>query len=217
MIGVLLFIITIGGLAAAVLLLGVSLVTGRARLGTLASRGVLIWIVVYAVALLESSVTSKERILARNEAKEFCGFYLDCHLRVAVSDVQTARSIADRKAMGNFYIVTLRVISDARNPSTKMRLLDPQVSVVDGFGNRFPRDVNAEAGLPSGGVDLGNDVTAKTPFEKEIVFDLPESATNPRLDIREGYAIDVAIEAILIGDEDSFLHKRTYLGLEGAR
>ena len=33
---------------------------------------------------------------------------------------------------------------------------------------------------------------------------------NPRLDIREGYGIDHAIEAVLVDDEDSVFHKRNY-------
>ncbi len=53
-------------------------------------------------------------------------------------------------------------------------------------------------------------------FEKEIVFDLPlDTKKNPRLDIREGSGIDHAIEAILVGDEDSLLHKRYYFSIFG--
>ena len=53
-------------------------------------------------------------------------------------------------------------------------------------------------------------------IESEIAFDLPPDAKNLRLDIREGYGIDHAIEAILVGDEDSLWHKRNYFGLGNA-
>jgi hypothetical protein len=33
------------------------------------------------------------------------------------------------------------------------------------------------------------------------------------LDVREGYLPDRFIERVLIGDEDSFLHQRTFLAL----
>lgn len=48
---------------------------------------------------------------------------------------------------------------------------------------------------------------------EEKVFDLPANVKNPRLDIKEGYGIDHAIEAVLIGDEDSVWHKRNYFAL----
>jgi hypothetical protein len=51
-------------------------------------------------------------------------------------------------------------------------------------------------------------------FEKEIVFDLPLDAKNPRLDLRDGRGIDNYLEAILIDDEDSIFHKRRYFKLE---
>jgi len=48
------------------------------------------------------------------------------------------------------------------------------------------------------------------------VFDLPIDARSPRLDIREGYGIDHVIEALLVDDEDSVLHKRSYFSLTEA-
>ncbi len=48
---------------------------------------------------------------------------------------------------------------------------------------------------------------------RKFVFDLPDDAENPRLDICESYGIDHAFELILIGDEDRVLHKRNYFKL----
>jgi len=50
-------------------------------------------------------------------------------------------------------------------------------------------------------------------FEKQIVFDLPAEAANPRRDIREGYGVDHVIEYFLIGDEDSMFHARNHFSL----
>ena len=52
-------------------------------------------------------------------------------------------------------------------------------------------------------------------LSKEVLVNpLPADVKNPRLDIREGYGVDHVIEAVLIGDEDSILHKRNYFKLD---
>ena len=71
------------------------------------------WAVVYTTMLLASSLTSDERVLDVAQDKKFCGFYLDCHMQVAVTGVDTVREIGLRRANGVFYVVTLRVSSDA--------------------------------------------------------------------------------------------------------
>jgi len=85
--------------------------------------------------------------------------------------------------------------------------------IVDQDGRGYTRDMLAEAQLPPQ-PDFERKISPAESFEKEIVFDLPTDAKNPRLYMREGYGIDHAIEALLIGDEDSIMHKRNYFKLQ---
>jgi hypothetical protein len=172
------------------------------------------WAALYVVALTASSLTSRERVLRMNEDKAFCGFYLDCHLQVAVKNVDTARAlgngVAPLRAGGMFYVVTLRVSSTAVR--ARMHLLDPQVVVRDAQGREHHRVPAAEAALAARGApaeSLTRDLGPEEEFLTTVVFDLPADAREPRLAVTEGIWADKLIELILIGDEDSFLHKRT--------
>lgn len=206
-------LMTIGGLAAAAILLVFAFVSDRSWLKKFVLGGVAIWFLFYGVLLLVMSLTSRETNLGNNEPKEFCGFYLDCHMHTEVTGVRTAKNIGDKTANGEFYIVNLKVFSDARNPAIALRLLKPQAVVMDENGATYARNDAAEQLLPTANLNLGADVKNDETIEKEIVFDLPEGIKNPRLDIREGYGVDHVIEAVLIGDEDSILHKRIYFKL----
>jgi hypothetical protein len=167
-----------------------------------------VWFVLYAVLLFGSSLSSEEKTLGLGEPKEFCGFYLDCHMHASVSDVRTAKTIGDKTAKGEFYIVTVKIFSDAKR--VDLGLLAPKLFVIDADGKAYPRAEDAENPEPP----LDKKIPAGGSFEKEIVFDLPADVKNPRLDVAEGIGIDKAIEAVLIGDEDSILHKRVRFGLE---
>jgi hypothetical protein len=172
--------------------------------------------VFYAASLLGCSLMSKPRTLALNEPKEFCGFYLDCHVHAKVTEVRRVKTIGEHTASGEFLIAKVKVFSDAKNTSIKLRLLEPQATIIDDSGAIYARNLDAESSLSTESGDLNRDVTTGQPFEKELVFDIPANAANPRLDIAEGYGIDKIIEAVLIDDEDSILHKRTFLSLSAA-
>ncbi len=64
--------------------------------------GVAIWFIFYAAMLFGFSYLSEEKLLALNEPKEYCGFYLDCHLHTSVTNVRTAKQIGNKSA--RFYI-----------------------------------------------------------------------------------------------------------------
>lgn len=208
--GVLLMLMTIGGILVAAVTLAVSLVLKKTWLRNFTISGVAIWFAFYAVMLFGFSFASAEKTLSMNEPKAFCGFYLDCHMHSEVTGVRTAKTIGDLAANGKFYIVNIKVFSDARNPAIAFRLLEPRAVVRDGSNGSHMREEEAEKLLPSANIDLGRDIRGRETIEKEIVFDLPAGANEPKLDIREGYGIDLVIEAVLIDDEDSILHKRSY-------
>lgn len=206
--GVLMLLMTICGLIAAVVLLVYAFWTNKDWLKSFVLGGVMIWLAGYAILLFAVSFFSEEKTLAFNEPKEFCGFYFDCHLHTAVTDVRKTKTLDGITANGEFYIVKVRVSSNA-NQAT-LHLVAPDFAVVDANGNRYKPDSNFENSNPN----WDQKVPAGGRFEKEIVFDLPADVKNPRLDVRGGYGIDHAIEAVLIGDEDSIGHKRNYLQIE---
>jgi len=207
-------LMTIAGVFIAAILLVVSIFTKRAWLAKFTVGGVAIWFVFYAVMLVGFSLMSTDKALAINEPKEYCGFYLDCHIHTVVTGVRREKTIGDKHADGIFYIVGLKVFSDARNPDIVFRLLEPKARIVDADGNKTSRDTDAESKLPTAAVRLDQDIRGRQTIEKEIVFDLPSDIQNPHLDIHEGYGIDRWIEAVLIDDEDSIFHRRNYFKLQ---
>jgi len=208
--GVLLMAMTIGGLLVAAILFAISVYTNTVWLRNFVFGGVAVWFAFYFVMLFGFSVASYEKNLALNEPKEFCGFYLDCHMHTAVTNVRRTTTIGNKTANGEFYIVKVKVFSDAKAATLGLATVDAHV--VDHAGHRYDRDTAAEANLPSQ-PDFEKPISPVENFEKEIVFDVPIDIRNPRLDVREGYGIDHVIEAVLIDDEDSVLHKRSYFSL----
>lgn len=211
--GVLLMLMTIAGLFAAVILLIAASLTKKAWLAKFTVGGVAVWFVFYAVMLLGYSFTSKQRVLGVGEAKEFCGFYLDCHMHVELTGVRTTDRIGGRAAKGKFYIVGIRVFSDAKNPTITSRLNEPRALIEVNDHTAIDRDLDAEGHLPTAAVDLGGEIKGSQTIDKEIVFDIPNDLPAPELHIAEGYGIDSAIEAVLVGDEDSIFHARTFFDL----
>jgi hypothetical protein len=210
--GVILMLMTIGGLIVAAILFAASVYTKRTWLRNFVFGGVAVWFVFYFAMLIGFSATSEEKDLSLNEPKAFCGFYLDCHMHTAVTDVRTAKNIGNKTAVGEFYIVKVKVFSDAK--AATLGLITVDAHVVDADDHKYTRDMDAEMDLGPQ-PEFGKQIRPQESFVKEIVFDLPVDVRQPRLDIKEGYGIDHAIEAVLVGDEDSILHKRTYFKLEG--
>jgi hypothetical protein len=158
------------------------------------------WAMVYAALLVGTSLTSRERELGLDENKKFCGFYLDCHMQVAVTRVDTARQVDSLTAAGVFYVVTLRVSSDA--VAARLRLLNPRLVLTDAQGHRY-EPVVADRD------SLSRLIGPEESFTTRVVFDVPDGAPTPRLDVTMGIWADRLIERFLIGDEDSVLHRRT--------
>ena len=207
-------LMTIGGVFIAAILLVISLWTKKIWLMNFVVGGVAIWFVFYAAMLLGFSCVSEEKMLGSNEPKEYCGFYLDCHLHTTVTDVRTAKQIGTEKAQGIFFIVKVKVSSDARNPNIAFRLIEPQAVAEDVGGRLYTRIAEAENQLPTANVQLDQEIKRMETIEKEIVFDLTEPSDTLKLLITEGYGVDKVIEAFLIDDEDSILHKQTYFKIE---
>ncbi|MFL6467001.1 MAG: DUF4352 domain-containing protein [Pyrinomonadaceae bacterium] len=205
-------LITIGGLIAAAILFAIAWLNDSAWLKKFVLGGVAIWFAFYIVLLLGYSFASKEKLLGLNEPKEHCGFYLDCHMHTAVNNVRKSKTIGNKTANGVFYIVSMKVFSNAK--AATLGLLTVDAHVEDAAGRTYTRDLLAEEELAPQ-PEFEQKVEPNESFDKEIVFDLPAEADRPKLDIREGYGIDHWIEYVLIGDEDSIFHKRNRFTLEG--
>lgn len=214
--GVLLLAVAVLGLVIA----AIAGVTAMARGRTNIARSILLLaaagVAAYATLLIVTSLASRERTLAFGETKRFCGFYLDCHMGVAVERVDTMASIGEGsdqlRAGGTFYIVTLRVSSDARR--VPLQLEHPRADIVDAEGFRYERSLEAEQRLASSQLtELERPVEAGDSFTRAIVIDVPHGARDPRLYVAMGGPLDRALELAVIGDEDALLHARTFHAL----
>ena len=209
----------LAGTVVGLFMLGLALVhalmTRRAlRAIAVAGAGTL-WAGCYATTLLVTSACSHEVILPAGETKWFCGFYLDCHLGVAAVRLVTAPQLGTVRASGTFHVLTLRVHNSARRATLQPH--DLRIVLVDAHGRRFVRSTAAEAMLagPDAGL-LERPLGPGGSYTVDVVFDLPDDAGEPRLLVTEGPAMERALEWILVGDEDSFLHRPTLLLLPGA-
>jgi hypothetical protein len=201
-------LMTIGGVMIATILLFISLVTQKAWLRNFVLGGVAVWFAFYAAMLIGSSLLSEEKSIGLNQPKQFCGFYFDCHLHASVTDVRKTKTIGEKTANGVFYVVKVKIFSDAK--LAELNLHGAKLYVIDDEGKKYPRAEAVENPAPP----FDRKIPAGGEFEQEVVFDLPVEVKNPRLDIAESVGIDRVIEAVLIGDEDSILHKRTRFILE---
>lgn len=188
---------------------------GYAR-GRTVMRGLMILAAgVYLGSLLTVSLTSKERVLPRGADLHFCGFYLDCHMAMAVDSVVRTPSLGEVRARGEFYVVALRVSSDAIRAT--LQLGNPEFQVLDASGRRHGRSADGEQALSKltgAAPALVQPVAPGGSYHTEVVFDLPADIQNPRLLIRDVGGPDLVLEGLLIGDEDSFLHKPTTFALQ---
>jgi len=211
--GILAFFGTILGLVIGVIVIGIALLTRhfpRARkTGTL----LLVWIGLYAAALLAASFSSQPQYLERG--KERC-FDEMCYSVKALTITQ-ANGMApiQFKAQGNYYVVTVQLRSDSKRTAQKPS--EPDLFIVDAQGDRYTQMVNAgtDPGFP-----MGQPVTAAQLWDQKlqpgetinrtVAFDLPGTIQQPGLVVSEGIG---PLSAIIIGDENSIFHAKTEFNL----
>ena len=176
----------------------------------------------YALLLFGVSLASSEKVLPAGGWKYFCE--LDCHIGYSVSGVQTA-SVTDPElqqtsAPGQFVIVRLKVWFDERtiSPNRGDGPLTPnarRVLLVDAKGHAYEPSPEGEAKLAHLTGDPGplrQPLRPGQSFEKDLVFAVPKDAPGLRLLITE----DDPETHLIIGHENSLLHKKIYFGLDAA-
>ncbi len=214
---------------AAVFTTGVSLLIllyGAARRSKLYARigaaAALTVIACYALLLCGVSLASHEKVVPAGGWKYFCE--LDCHIGYSVAGIQTTAAIGpelrETNAKGQFVIVRLKVWFDERTISSARGdgPLTPnarRVLLVDANDHAYELSPEGEAALAHLAGDSGSLRRPLRPgqsFAKDLVFDVPKDAPGLRLLITE----DDPETHLIIGHENSLLHKKIYLGLDAA-
>ena len=190
-----------------------------ARLGALAivaiSSG-------YFLLLCGVSFASSEEVLPPGGWKYFCE--TDCHIAYSVVGAQTAAALGPElqqvRAQGTFQLVRVKTWFDEKTisahrgngPLTPNRR---KVFLVDDTGRRFPLSRDGESAvsrLSGGSSPLAQALRPGEAYTTDLVFDVPNDARGLRLLITE----DDPETRLLIGHENSLLHKKIYLGIAAA-
>ena len=177
-------------------------------------------VAVYALLLCGVSLASSEKDLPLGGWKYFCE--IDCHLAYSIVDARTAAVIGPEMqqthAHDQFLIVRLKTWFDENSISphrgnSPLAANRRRVVLVDAMGHRFARSHEGETALLRLGSSSRPLTEALRPGESyttDLVFDVPRDARGLRLWITE----DDPESRLMIGHENSFLHKKIYLSLE---
>ncbi len=155
--------------------------------------------VVYITLLLSFSAASHETALAHGQEKYFCE--IDCHLAYSVLDAHTQPD--------GHLVVTLRTRFDETTTSPtrpKDAPLTPsprEARLIDSTGHEY-------IPVATAGTPLLTPLTPADSYTTQLEFNLPKDATRLRLLIN---TIPQWPDRIVIGDENSLLHKKTYFAL----
>ena len=190
----------------------------RAGLGLLAIVG---GVALYSLIMLAFSLGSSEKSLSRGVEKHFCE--IDCHLAYSVLDVKKTKTLGDgtsqATAQGIFYVLNVKTRFDEQtiSPRRGTGALTPNpraATLFDEQGRGYSPSAEGERALAGRG-ELG------TPFDTplrpgetyttRLVFDVPTDVKSPTLLLNESDWIT----HLIIGHENSPLHKKTFFRVDG--
>jgi hypothetical protein len=162
-------------------------------------------VTVYAALLFTFSLASRPHILTRAQEKYFCE--IDCHLAYSLLDVKT-----EPAAGLTHYLVTIRTRFDETTTSPtrpKDAPLTPSprtVLLIDDSSGRQYRPVATQ------GTPLETPLKPSDSYTTQLAFEVPPTANakNLRLLIT---ATPAWPDRVVIGDENSLLHHKTYFAL----
>jgi len=195
------FLAAVGGLALSLLAILVAWFVRKPRvavgLAALAGAGA----VVYLGLMFGFALASRDHTLARGQEKYFCE--IDCHLAYSIVSVEAQPGFGLTR-----YAVVLRTRFDENTISPRRPLDAPNypdqrdVRMVDVHGRQY--DLRSSSGTP-----LTTPIKPGDSYTTTLQFDIPPSASGLRLLITS----PGSPSQLLIGDENSWLHKKTYFAL----
>jgi hypothetical protein len=193
------FLAAIGGLFLALASALVFWFARKPKFARIAALAIAAGAVVYCALLFGFSAGSHEAVLTHGQEKYFCE--IDCHLAYSVLDV--------RPQPDGRFVVTLRTRFDETTTSPnrpKDAPLTPSprdVRLIDSTGREF-------APVSTAGTPLLTPLKPSDSYTTQLEFNLPKDATGLRLLI---HTTPQWPDRLVIGDENSLLHKKTYFAL----
>jgi hypothetical protein len=176
-------------------------ISKRAPLARISSRAFLGGAVVYLALILVGSLTSHNRVLAPGEEKHICE--IDCHLAYSVAAAK-AESVGGGLVR---HTVTVKVrfdeatISERRSRTAPLSPNSRYVALVDDQGHEYPGSADG----------LMRRLIPGESYTTDIAFEVPQKATGLRLVLRNADPET----ALIVGHENSLLHRRTTFHLPG--
>ena len=170
--------------------------------------GLASFLVVYTAVLVSVALLSPQQVLALHQDRCFDDWCLSVEQVVQQSTIGSTSMLVH--AHGMFDLVTVRVSSRASRVS--QRALDAQVYVLDTQGQRYDPDPAGQQVLDAsgqGGQPLDSELAPDGSFTRTVVFDVPKGASHLALVVTHGLFPD----ALVIGSDQSFLHKPTVIQL----
>lgn len=175
---------------------------GKRRIAQLTFSVLAFGTLAYFGILLAFSLLSHDHILAQGQEKYFCE--IDCHLAYSVIEIKQQASGTNER-----YIVTLKTrfdettISPSRPKDAPLVPSPRTVELVDSGGFRY---------LPSeiAGTPLSASLIPGAAYNTELSFSVPSPAKDLKLLIT---TTPEWPDRVVIGDENSWLHKKTYFAL----
>jgi len=176
----------------------------------------------YFILLTGVSFASSEEILPAGGWKYFCE--IDCHLAYSLIGAQTAGALGSETeqvyAHGEFVVVRVKTWFDERTISAHRGNgpLTPngrKVIILDDTGQSFapsPEGQTAFARLAGDSTPLTRPLRPGESYTTDFVFDVSKNARGLRFLITE----DDPETRLVIGHENSLLHKKIYFGIDSA-
>jgi len=176
-------------------------ISKREPLARISSRAFLGGATIYLALILVGSLTSHNRVLAPGEEKHICE--LDCHLAYSVAGAK-AESVGGGLVR---HIVTVKVrfdeatISERRSRTAPLTPNSRYVALVDDQGHEYPGSADG----------LMRQLIPGESYTTDLAFEVPQKAAGLRLVLRNADPET----ALIVGHENSLLHRRTTFQLPG--
>jgi len=193
------FLAACGGLFFAVAAAVIFWFARKPKFARIAAIAIAVGAVAYFALLFGFSAGSRETVLTHGQEKYFCE--IDCHLAYSVLDATPQP--------GGRLVITLRTRFDETTTSPnrpKDAPLTPsprEARLIDSTGRTY-------APVSTAGTPLLTPLKPADSYTTQLEFTLPKDATGLRLLIN---TIPQWPDRVVIGDENSWLHKKTYFAL----